>query len=71
MHEALLFFFQYSGIFIIKNLVYPWIRLSMGPLFAYFLIFLESGPFEFITPKDSNYFWYIDDILLIYPRNND
>ena len=35
------------------------------------LDFLKSGPFRFITPKDSYYFCYIDHILLIYSRNND
>ena len=30
--------------------------------------FLESGPFKYIIPSNSNYFQYIDDILLIYPQ---
>ena len=40
-------------------------------LACFFLEFLESGPLEFIIPNDSNYFFYIDDILLIYPQDND
>ena len=42
-----------------------------GALACLFLEFLESGPFKFIIPKDSNYFYYTDDILLIYPQDND
>ena len=32
-------------------------------------LFLESGPF--LVPKVSNYFPFINDILLIYPWNHD
>ena len=32
------------------------------------LEFLESGPFKYIIPSNSNYFRDIDDILLIYPQ---
>ena len=36
--------------------------------------FLESEPFKYILPNDIQFFWYIDDILIIYPnkynRNN-
>ena len=35
------------------------------------IFFLNLVPFEFITPKDSSYFYYIDDILLINLQNND
>ena len=32
---------------------------------------VEFGPFEFIIPKDSSYFHYIDNISSIHPWNND
>ena len=41
-----------------KNLVYTSSSLRGG--------FLKCGPFKFIIPKDSSYFGYIDNILLIY-----
>ena len=42
-----------------------------GVLRSLFLELVYSDPFKFIIPKDSNYFNYVDDILLMYPRNND
>ena len=36
-----------------------------------FFEFLESDPFKLIILNDSYHFHYIDDILFIYPRNND
>ena len=36
-----------------------------------FLQFLESDPFKCKIHKDSNYFYFIDDLLLAYPWNND
>ena len=42
-----------------------------GVLRSLFLELVDSDPFKFIIPKDSNYFNYVDDILLMYPRNND
>ena len=42
-----------------------------GVLACLFLEFLNSGHFKFMTPRNSNYFRHTDDILLIYPRNND
>ena len=46
----------------------------MGPpvsriLAFFFLEFLKSGLFQFVIPQDSDY--CIDDILFIYPQNND
>ena len=39
---------------------------------AYFYLkFLESGLFIFIIPSNSNYFRYLDDILLINPQEVD
>ena len=53
-----------------KTLVCPWFRLSGESLAYLFLEFLDSCPFKFIILKDSNYFYYIDYILLIYPWKN-
>ena len=39
-------------------------------VYARACLFLESGPFTFIIPKESNFSRYLDSILLIYPRNN-
>ena len=39
-----------------------------GVLACIYLEFLESGPFKYIIPSNSNYFRYIDDIQLIYPQ---
>ena len=36
-----------------------------------YLEFLEPVPFKYIIPSNSNYFLYIDDILLIYPQELD
>ena len=33
------------------------------------LEFLESGPFKYSNPSSASSFRYIDDILLIYPRD--
>ena len=33
-----------------------------------YLEFLESGPFKYIIPSNSNYFRYIENSLLIYPQ---
>ena len=43
----------------------------MRSLHYLFLQFLEFGPIKFIIPEDFNYFHYIDDVLFIYPWNND
>ena len=40
-----------------------------GVLACLFLEFLESGPFQYILPNNSNFFRYIDDMLFIYPKN--
>ena len=36
-----------------------------------FLELLESNPFQYIFPKNSHYFRYIDDALFIYPKNTN
>ena len=40
-------------------------------LICLFPEFLKTGPFKFIIPEYSNYFSYKDDVLLIYPQNDD
>ena len=39
-----------------------------GVLACISLEFLEFGPFKYIIPRNSGYFQYINDILLIYPQ---
>ena len=42
-----------------------------GVLTCIYQEYLESGPFKYIIPSNSNYFRYIDDILLIDPQELD
>ena len=42
-----------------------------GVLASIYQEFLESGPFKYIIPNTSQYFRYIDDVLLIYPQDLD
>ena len=61
-------FFQYNGIFY-KQKFYLSMCSPLSGILA--CLVLESNPFKFIIPKDSRYFCHVDDILFIYPRNND
>ena len=59
-----------------NNLYIQKFGLPMGcpiscALACLFLEFLESGPFQYILPKNSHYYRYIDDALFIYPQNID
>lgn len=42
-----------------------------GVMACIFFEFLKSGPFQNILPKQSTYFHYIDDVLLIYPHDTN
>ena len=53
-----------TNLFINRNFVCLWVLLLV--LFSH--AFLDSGPFKYIIPINSNYIRYIDDILLIYLR---
>ena len=61
----------------IKNTFYkhksglPIGSLLSGVLACIYLKFFEFGPFKYIIPSNSNYFRYIDNILLIYPQEFD
>jgi len=64
-------FFQYNGIFYKQKFGLPMGSPLSGVLACLYLEFLESKPFKYILPADSNYFRYIDDILFIYPLNHN
>ena len=45
--------------------------LLSGVLACLFLEFLESQAFKHILPDDIHYFRYIDNILIIYPKEHN
>ena len=42
-----------------------------GLLACIYLVFLESSSYKYITPYNSDYFRYIEHILLFYPKELD
>ena len=42
-----------------------------GVLVCIYLEFHESSSFKYVISCNSNYFWYSDNILLIYPQEHD
>ena len=64
-------YFQYNNIFYKQKFGLPMGSPLSGVLACIYLEFLASGPFKFIIPNTARYFRYIDDILLIYPRDLD
>ena len=44
--------------------------LLCGVLACLYLEVLESQPFKQILPNDTQYFRYIDSILIIYPKEH-
>ena len=64
-------YFQYNNIYYRQKFGLPMGSPLSAVLACLYLEFLESGPFRYIIPKNSSYFRYIDDILLIYPQELD
>ena len=64
-------YFHHNNTFYKEKLGLPMGSPLSGVLACICLEFLESGPFKYMIPCNSNYFRYIDDILLIYPQELD
>ena len=64
-------YFTYDNKYYKQKLGLPMGSPVSGVLACLFLEFLESGPFSYILPKTTTYFRYIDDALIIYPRQTN
>ena len=62
-------FFQFEDSFYKQTSGLP-MGSPLSPVLAcLYLETLESGPFEYIIPRNSHYFRYIDDVLFLHPQN--
>ena len=62
-------FFYFDNNYYVQKFGLPMGNPVSCAIACLYLELLESGPFQYIIPKNSHYFRYIDDALFIYPRN--
>ena len=63
-------FFKYNNAYNQQKFGLPMLSPLSGILAYFYLDFQESQLFKHILPYDIQYFRYIDDILIIYPKEH-
>ena len=64
-------FFHFNNKFYVQRFGLPMGNPISCAIACLYLELLESGPFQYILPKNSHYYRYIDDALFIYPQNTN